>query len=91
MKIENAQGRKDGASGYTRVLGNEDLGCLISKIQSTVISNGSELERIILSLTNNIKDLNLFIDNVTNGEINDGTYVCKKNHPQKKSICNAWY
>lgn len=78
MKIRNAKGRKDGSSGYTRVLGNDKLGKLISKIQSTVISNGSELERIILSKTNNIDNLENFIDNVIDGVSSDGVFVCKK-------------
>jgi len=79
MKICNAQGRKDGKySGYTRVLGNESLGKLISKIQSTVISNGNELERIILSMTNNINNLEKFIDDVTEGKKEDGVFVCTK-------------
>ncbi|MGN0519443.1 MAG: restriction endonuclease [Candidatus Fimenecus sp.] len=78
MKIRNAEGRQDGGSGYTRVLGNADLGQLISRIQSTVISNGTELERIIVSLTNTIPNLELFIDNVTDGSQEDGVYLCQK-------------
>lgn len=39
MKIKNAKGRRDGNSGYTRTLGNEKLGQLISRVQATVISN----------------------------------------------------
>ena len=79
MKIENAKGRQDGGSGYTRVLGNEKLGQLISRVQATVISNGTELERIIISKTNTIADLDKFIEDVTNGVQNDGVYLCQKN------------
>lgn len=78
MKIREMRGRKDGNSGYSRVFNNVELGTLISKIQSTVISNGSELERIILAKTNNIEDLNDFIDRAEVSNIKDGTYVCKK-------------
>lgn len=77
-KLCNADGRKDGGSGYTRALKNPDLGKLISRVQSTVISNGSELERLILERVNQIEDLNIFITRATNNEIVDGTYVCKK-------------
>ena len=57
MKIENAKGRQDGNSGYIRTLKNAQLGLLISRVQATVISNGTELERIIVSKSNNIKCL----------------------------------
>ena len=78
MKISDAKGRQDENSGYVRVLGNFSLGQLISKIQATVISNGSELERIILSKTQNITDLEDFINNVVNGFQKNGVYVCQK-------------
>jgi hypothetical protein len=48
MKIKNTKpGRRDGA--YTRLLGNEELGSLISRIHSASISSGLELERLILA------------------------------------------
>lgn len=78
MKIKDAQGRTDGGSGYTRVFGNDKLGKLVSKVQSTVISNGTELERIIVSMTNCIEDLEQFINDVTYGTQADGVYLCKK-------------
>ncbi|MBQ4472417.1 MAG: restriction endonuclease [Alphaproteobacteria bacterium] len=78
MKISDAKGRQDENSGYVRVLGNFSLGQLISKIQATVISNGSELERIILSKTNNIDNLEKFINNVVEGQQPNGVYVCQK-------------
>ena len=77
--IRNAKGRKDGNSGYTRALGNEQLGALISKVQATVISNGTELERMIQARSNLIPDLNRFIDLATDGNISDGVYLCNKN------------
>lgn len=78
MRLKEQKGRKDGKSAYMRVFGNEQLGNLISKIQATVISNGSELERIILSKTNTIDDLELFINNSEAGIQKDGIYVCSK-------------
>ncbi len=78
MKIKDAKGRKDGNSGYIRLFDNIKLGQLLSKAQATVISNGSELERMLLNNTNNISDLDDFIDSATNGTQADGVYVCKK-------------
>lgn len=86
MKIENAKGRRDENSGYTRLLGNARLGQLLSKVQATVISNGTELERIILSRTNNISDLDGFIDSVTDGTQPDGVYVCPKDVAKKSKL-----
>lgn len=78
MKIRNAKVRIDGNSGYIRTLGNEELGKLISKIQATVISNGTELERLIVQRCKNISDLEDFIEKATNGTIETGSYLCTK-------------
>ena len=86
MKICNLKGRKDGNSGYTRVFNNEPLGTLLSKVQATVISNGSELERLILGRTNNVTDLDLFIKDAEIGNIEDGVYVCNKKTLKKSSF-----
>lgn len=83
--IKNAKGRNDGNSGYTRVLGNDELGSLISKVQATVISNGTELERMILNLSNNISNLDKFIDDATSGLIEDNVYICPKKVYAKSS------
>ena len=85
-KIRNAEGRKDGNSGYGRVFDNVDLGALISKVQATVISNGTELERIILSKTTQISNLDSFVDKAENGEVTDGVYVCSKKVYNKSSL-----
>src|SRR4051794_18293393 len=48
MKIAKTKpGRKDG--GYTRLLGNLELGALISRLHSACISSGNELEKLILA------------------------------------------
>lgn len=85
MRIRNAKGRQDGGSGYTRVLGDEQLGKLISRVQSTVISNGTELERMIVERTNTINSLDKFIDDVTYGNQDDGVYLCQKKNLQKSN------
>lgn len=84
-KIVNARGRSDGGSGYTRVLKNDKLGVLVSKVQATVISNGNELERLIMARTNNIENLDDFIDKATIAEITDGVYLCPKRIYAKSS------
>lgn len=83
MKIKDMKGRTDNNSGYKRVFDNEKLGNLISKIQATVISNGSELERIILSKSTTISNLEEFIENAEAGTLHNGTYVCSKKVVQK--------
>lgn len=77
-KIKNAQGRKDGNSGYTRVVGNEALGQLLSRVQATVISNGTELERMITERATCIRDIDAFIEGAIQATIDDGTYLCLK-------------
>lgn len=87
MRMRYAKGRKEG-SGYSRLFNDERLGELFSKAQATVISNGSELERMLLEKTQNIKDLDVFIEAVENGESEDypdGTYVCTKKILKKSS------
>jgi hypothetical protein len=77
--IKNAKGRIDGNSGYSRLMGNEELGNLFSKIQSTVISNGNELETLIENSKECIKDFDNFI--ISNPE--PGNYLCAKNGYKK--------
>ena len=59
-KIRNAD-PKTSSGGYNRVFNNEILGKLMQKIQSTVISNGNELEKIISKNSNVIDDLDAFL------------------------------
>lgn len=76
--MSEQKGRKDNNSGFGRVFNNQELGSLISRIHATVISNGSELERIIISLTNQIDDLDQFILDAECAKLSNGTYVCSK-------------
>ena len=52
---------KNASGGYERLFGNPELGTLVSKIQSGVISSGNELERTIASLVQNVPNLDEFI------------------------------
>lgn len=45
-KIRNAKPKQSGG-GYDRLVGNHDMAEIFTKAQSTVISNGTELEKII--------------------------------------------
>lgn len=86
MKIRNAKGRKDENSGYIRLFDNIELGQLLSKAQATVISNGTELEKMLLKRTNNIQDLDEFIETTTVGNQADGVYVCAKAVAKKSKL-----
>lgn len=60
------------------MLGNEQLGSLISRLQSTVISNGNELERLLLERCKQVQDVDFFIFQTTNNKTENGAYVCTK-------------
>lgn len=77
-KIRNAKGREDGNSGYTRVVGNAQLGRLLSRVQATVISNGNELERLITERSTLIEDVDDFIGKTSVGDMENGVYLCLK-------------
>lgn len=49
-------------NGYTRILGNDNLGKLISYVHGTVISSGTELEEIIQAECNSIPDFHSFVE-----------------------------
>ena len=57
------RGRKvrESSGGYDRLFGDAQLGALMSMVQSTCISNGSELERIIAGMVPAIADLDAFL------------------------------
>ena len=61
-KIENSKGRKEG-SGYVRVFeGNKQLGHLMSRVHSTLISDGRDLVRLIESQLKFIDNLDEFLN-----------------------------
>lgn len=73
--IENSKGRTEG-SGYERLFGNQELGHLLSRVQATVISSGTELEKIVVGKANNIFDVDAFLSNQT---LPHGVYLISKN------------
>ncbi len=53
---------KNTSGSYERIFGNTELGALASKIQSAVITSGSELEAMIVAAVPNILDLDAFLE-----------------------------
>ncbi|MBF1051259.1 MAG: restriction endonuclease, partial [Peptostreptococcaceae bacterium] len=76
-KIKNAK-VKTSSGGFTRIFDDEHLGNLISKIQSTSITNGNELEKLIVSRANSIDDLDDFLYNCKKDIVDVGSYLCTK-------------
>lgn len=76
-KIRNSNPKQSGG-GYERLVGDKDMASIFTKAQSTVISNGTELEKIISNRSNTITDLDAFIDDCDNGTVADGSYLCTK-------------
>lgn len=66
------------SGGYKRLVSNEQMADIFTKAQSTVITNGTELEKIISSQAVTISDLDSFIEEVKNGTMPNGTYLCTK-------------
>jgi len=90
--IENIKGRRknQSPSGYTRLFGNIELGNLMSKIQGTVISSGTELEKIIWDNAQQIIDLDDFIVNKINSQL-EGVWVAKKDQVKKSKHIKSKY
>ena len=53
---------KNTSGSYERLFGNAEMGELASKVQSAVISSGSELEAMIAASAPNIPDLDAFLE-----------------------------
>ena len=77
---------KNTSGGYNRLFNNAELGFLISKLQSTVISAGSELERLIKERVNTIKDLDEFLQMEI---MPDGVFLATKKEIKKSVKLNS--
>lgn len=88
-KISNSN-PKNSSGGYLRLVENNTLADIFTKAQSTVITNGSELEKILLSKADiqkqNIKDLNAFLDDFNNDLIQTNSYICSKKILKKSKL-----
>lgn len=76
-KIRNAN-PKNSSGGFVRMIGNEQLATIFTKAQSTVITNGTELEKIITERAKPVLDLDKFIEDCENLKVENGTYLCSK-------------
>lgn len=76
-KIRNSNPKQQ-SGGYERLVGNKDIAAIFTKAQSTVISNGAELEKIISTKSNAILNLDAFINECDTGTIIEGSYLCTK-------------
>ena len=83
-KIRNSN-PKTSSGGYERLLGNKDMADIFTKAQSTVISNGTELEKIITERANNIEDLDDFMSKVNSGQMENGVFLCTKKITKKSA------
>lgn len=81
-KIRNSNPKQSGG-GYERLVGNVAMARIFTKAQSTVITNGTELENIISKKAVTIDKLDDFIDSCDNGTVTDGTYLCTKRTIEK--------
>lgn len=82
-RIRQAKGRADGNSGYVRLLGDAQLGQLISRLHSTVISAGRELEKIIQDSVKPIDDLDQFLKVEI---MRDGVFLAHKSALKRSQI-----
>lgn len=82
--IEKAKGREEGGgSGYERLFGNHELGQLLSRVHATVISSGTELEKIVIGKAENIHDVDGFL---ANQRLPHGTYLISKQAIKASSL-----
>ena len=77
--IENSK-PENMSGGYHRIFDNEDLGILITRVQSAVISSGNQLEKMIVSMVDGIEDLDHFLDQET---MDDGILLVQKRQIKK--------
>lgn len=66
VRIQDSRPKNSGG-GYTRVFGNEELGKLITKVHSALISSGTDLEKLINSILKSkgqlVENLDDFLSN----------------------------
>ena len=77
--IKDAKGRAEG-SGYSRLFGDDEVGYLVSRVQSAVISSGTELERLVKSKVSIIEGLDDFLKQEI---MPDGVLVADKQKVRK--------
>ena len=90
--IEKAKGRRENQSpsGYTRLFGIAEIGNLISKVQATSISAGSELEKLIYERATKITDFDSFVVSGLNTP-KAGIWVASKQQVKKSTVIHSQY
>jgi hypothetical protein len=90
--IENAKGRRknQSPSGYTRLFGIPELGQLMSRVQGTVISAGTELEKLIYERATKIPDLDEFLVKTLHTQ-EAGIWVASKKQVKKSKSIHSKY
>ena len=81
--LKSAKGRDEG--GYTRLFGDPKLGRLLSRVQSSVIRAGAELEQVIIELANTIEDADAFLEADI---LQEGVFVVPKKVLKKSKSLN---
>jgi hypothetical protein len=76
-------------SGYTRLFGIKELGNLMSKVQGTTISAGTELEKLIYDRCKKIPDFDVFVANLSSTQA--GIFVATKQQVKKSKSINSSY
>ena len=84
-KIRNSD-PKNPSGGFVRLFDDPELGALMSCIQSTVISNGSELERLITDRARMVTDLTAMLERP--GDFAPGTYLASKKQIKRSPLCH---
>jgi len=74
---------KNASGGYERLFGNAELGQLASRMHSTVISAGGELERMIKALVPEIPDLDAFLQR--DPPMPEGVFLVSKTQLKKST------
>jgi hypothetical protein len=90
--IQNAKGRRQHQtpSGYTRLFGVPDLGNLMSRVQSAVISAGTELEHLIIERCQHIDNLDQFLSERLHDN-EPGVFVATKRQVKTSKIIHSSY
>ena len=73
-RLEDANPKQQ-SGGYHRIFGNQAIGDLVTKIHSTSISAGHELEKIIKARVEQISDLDAFL---RQNNMEEGVYLVPK-------------
>ena len=84
-KLEDSK-PKDSSGAYARALGNRDLGALITRVHSTSISNGSELEKLIANEVKGIENLDEFLEQP---KMPEGVFLASKRQVKRSQTLDS--